>query len=210
MPLCWCGERARGTGTRCARHRHTYNYNSDSTDISSVRRHIGTRARHPHIHFADDINPHARYDPGQALMPYTSHDNGYISSAQSNGLAQSVVRVLETSSDTHAIAMAEFSVTPSTGTYSFSARANLEREQCTVCLQWFPNGYKLECHQQEFPIGCEECRVCLRRDNVAWHADTEKHNRCFVRGCESDYRRFGNWKSRFVERHVKDTHYRGF
>lgn len=209
MPLCSCGEWFRGTGTRCPRHRHTYNYNSDSTDRSSVHRHISARVRPRHAHFVDD-DLHVRYNSGQALIRYTNHGNGYISNTQSNDLAQSVVSVLETSSDTHAIAMAEYSVNPSTGTYSFSAQANLDREQCTVCSQWFPNRYKLECHQYEFPIGCEECRVCLRRDSVAYHADTEKHDRCFVRDCESDVRRFGNWRSRFVKRHVVETHYQGY
>jgi len=211
MPLCWCGERARGTGTRCARHRSTtqaYAYNSDSASIG--HRHTGTRARHRHAHFPGDDNLLAHYDTGRALVRYSNHGNGYISNAQSNNLAQSVVQVLETSGDTHALSMAEISVNTPTGTYSFSAQPNLDREQCTVCNQWFPNRYQLECHKHEFPVGCEKCRVCLRRDSVVWHADMKKHDRCFVRDCESEVRRFGGWRSHFVERHIVETHYRGY
>jgi hypothetical protein len=214
MPVCVvCSKRFRGPGTRCAQHsstRRTYNYNSDSTDPSSIHGRMGDRTRPRHAHFVDNHDMYGYYDSNNAVVRYGTHGDGHHLDSQSTDLAQSVVQVFDTSSTTHAIAAAEYSVNPSTGAYSFSAQANLDREQCTVCRLWFPNHYKLECHQLDFPIGCEECGVCLRRDSVAWHADMEKHERCFVRECVSGFRVFGNWKYRFVKRHILETHYRGY
>jgi hypothetical protein len=213
MPVCSRNECTRGYETRCAQHRstrRTYNYNSDSTDFSSPHPHMSVRARRLHAHTAGNHDMHRRNGYGSALIRYTDQDHGYNHDAQLNDLAESVVQVLETSSDSHAIAVAEYSLNPSTGTYSFLAQANLDREQCTVCHQWYPNRYQLEHHHQEFPIGCEKCGVCLRRDSVTWHADTKKHGRCFIRDCGSGFRMFGNWKSRFVKRHILEAHYRGY
>jgi hypothetical protein len=214
MPACTiCGVRIRGLGSRCAQHRYTgrrydeYNYSSDSTDPRSTYHRTGTGTRARHAHFADNQDIYGQYDISNALVRYRTHGNAHQSISHPNELAKPLVHVFDRFSNSHAIASVQYSANPSSGDYSLSAQANLDREQCTNCLQWFPDRLKLQYHQQEFPVECEQCNVCLRGDNIAYHATNVEHDRCFVRTCGSDYRRLGNWKHRYVERHVLARHY---
>jgi hypothetical protein len=212
MPVCTiCRVPIRGPGTLCAHHRNTrytydrYNYSSDSTNPSSIHRRTGTHTRPRHAHFADNHAIYGQYDASNALVPYRMRGTAY--NAHSNELAKPLIQVFDIFSDTHTIASAQYSANPSTGEHSLSAQANLDREQCTTCRQWFPDRYRLQYHQQEFPVECEQCSVCLRHDDIAFHATDVEHERCFVRSCESDYRRLGNWKHRYVERHILGRHH---
>jgi hypothetical protein len=216
MPYCsTCGVRFKGQGTHCLLHsnsfRHTstrlhdYNYNSDSTNSSGIC--FRTGGSRPRAHFADT---HGRYnDTTNALVPYSNHHHHTTQRYNNNttrALAQPLVATFEDLSQEHAISSLTYSVMPS-GAHTLRAEANFEREQCTVCREWFPDHQRLEDHHYEFPVGCEKHGVCLRREDVQWHGNRERHERCFVRGCQSIYRREGGWKSVVVERHVRESHY---
>jgi hypothetical protein len=219
MPYCsTCGVRFKGHGTHCFLHtnnsyRYTttklndqYNYNSDSTNSSGVRfRTGGPRARFALTHHHTHNQP---YNDTNALVPYSqTHHRSNLAypTTTTTALAQPLVATFTTLSHAHAISSLTYSITPS-GAHSLSAEANLEREQCTVCRKWFPDHQKLEYHQWEFPVGCEEHGVCLRQEDVQWHGNRERHERCFVRGCGSVYRKEGGWKGVVVERHVREWH----
>lgn len=205
-----CSTWIRGPGNRCTQHRYVrnryddYNYSSDSTNARSARHSTGTGTR-PH-RFSNNQDIYGQYDTSNALVRHRIHSNAHRSSSHPNELARPLVHVFDRFSNTHAVASVQYSANPSSGSYSISAQANLDREQCTNCREWFPDGLKLQYHQQEFPIECEQCNICLRYDNIAYHATDVKHERCFVRGCESDYRTVGNWRHRYVERHVLGRH----
>ena len=38
------------------------------------------------------------------------------------------------------------------------------------------------------------------------HAEEERHERCFVRGCPSEYRKKSGWRGRAIEYHVRRLH----
>jgi hypothetical protein len=213
MPYCsTCGVRFKGQGTHCLLHsnswRHTntrlqdaYNYNSDSTNSSGVR--FRTGVSRPRARFADT---HDRYnDTANGLVPYSNHAHTTQRYNVNTSLAQPLVSTFETLSQDHAISSLTYSISPQ-GDHSLSARANFEREQCTICREWFPDQQRLECHQHEFPVGCGQHGVCLRQEDVQWHGNRERHERCFVRGCGSIYRKEGGWKGVVVERHVREWH----
>ncbi|KAF1839377.1 hypothetical protein BDW02DRAFT_150323 [Decorospora gaudefroyi] len=197
MPYCsTCGVRFRGRGSHCVLHTNTYynnyNYNSDSTNSSGPRFHTDTR---PRTRFATN-------NTSNALVPYPTT----TSFNTNTSLAQPLVQTFTTLSHAHAISSLTYSVTPS-GAHSLTAAANFDREQCSVCRKWFPDHEKLGYHARDFPVGCEEHGVCLRQEDVQWHGTSERHERCFVRGCASVYRREGGWKSSVIDRHVREWHY---
>lgn len=215
MPDCVnCGVRFKGRGVDCGLHYHNrpstrlydqYNYSSNATDLSSVWFPTeGTRRRHRTLRFADHHGHH--YDSHNAIV--RSNTNGYVHQPRllSSALAQPLVQVFSALTDTHAIASVRYSVNPSTGTHSLTAEANFDRKQCAVCQTWFPDHEKLLHHQLEFQVGCEECGVCLTREDTLWHAKAVRHERCFVRACGSVYRREGSWKAAVVERHIWERH----
>jgi hypothetical protein len=211
MPYCsTCGVRFKGHGTHCLLHstkyhhtstrlQNTYSYNSDSTNSSGVRFRTGgprTRFANTHDPYNDNTNALVRYNhSGNSIQPYNT----------TTALAQPLVATFTTLSHAHAISSLTYSISPQ-GAHSLSAEANFEREQCSVCRKWFPDHQKLQYHHREFPVGCEEHGICLREEDVQWHGNRERHERCFVRGCGSVYRREGGWKGVVVERHVREWH----
>lgn len=215
MPDCTiCGVRFKGRGFHCGLHYQNrpstrsygrYNYSSDSTDPSSVWfSAAGSRCRrHRTLRFADQQEYH---DSHNALVRSNTNRNAHQPLLLSSALAQPLIQVFSALTDTHAIASVRYSVNPSTGTHSLTAEANFDREQCAVCQAWFPDHEKLLHHQMEFQVGCEECYVCLRLEDTLWHAKAVRHERCFVRGCGSVYRKEGGWKAAVVERHVWERH----
>lgn len=48
--------------------------------------------------------------------------------------------------------------------------------------------------------------MCFGQEEEHYHGTQYRHERCFVRGCTSPYRREGGWKSGVVEGHVKKWH----
>jgi hypothetical protein len=209
MPYCaTCRARFHGGGHHCALHRPSlrrshiqehYNYSSDSThpgDTHFRTSHgtVGTIARH-HLHRDND------YNNSHALALH----NQYGMSPMDSSLAQPLAQSFATLQSTHVIASLTYTITPH-GIQTLKAEANLEREQCTVCGTWFPNHQKLESHQWDFPVGCEVHGVCMRMEDVQWHGTSERHERCFVRGCQSVYRKEGGWRAGVVEGHVRGWH----
>ncbi|KAF2268814.1 hypothetical protein CC78DRAFT_575800 [Lojkania enalia] len=98
-----------------------------------------------------------------------------------------------------------FHISPS-GTRSIQVSANKDREQCYVCKKWFPDRRRLEQHQWELGSGCEIHEMCFSKEEEHYHGTMFRHDRCFVRGCASIYRREGGWKSGVVENHVREWH----
>ena len=41
---------------------------------------------------------------------------------------------------------------------------------------------------------------------MAWHAQSKRHERCFVRNCERIYRKEGGWRGSVIEDHVMEWH----
>jgi hypothetical protein len=120
-------------------------------------------------------------------------------------MAQPLINTFKALSPTHAISSLTYSFTPNGG-QSLTAQANFDREKCMVCDTWFPDGQKLESHQWEFSVGCQEHGVCMREEDVQWHGTSERHERCFVRGCHSVYRKEGGWKGGVIKEHVVSWH----
>ncbi|KAH7398212.1 hypothetical protein BKA66DRAFT_437293 [Pyrenochaeta sp. MPI-SDFR-AT-0127] len=212
MPYCiTCAARFKGGGIHCAihnpyrsgnRHQDTQNYSSDSTNPSSIRYRADYRRRSRNLRFENtrDLYDHYNNTPN-ALVRY---EHGVTTNVDA-ALAQPLAYAFTTLSHAHAISSVTYSVTPS-GVQTLAAEANFEREQCTVCRQWFPDHEKLQNHQWEFPVGCEVHGLCMRAEDAQWHGTSERHERCFVRGCESVYRREGGWKGSVVEGHIRGWH----
>ena len=107
----------------------------------------------------------------------------------------------------HAITRLTATLHPN-GTRSLTLEANLDREQCPTCKTWFASREKLDVHTWEYAYGCAEHELCFRsKEDEFFHGVSWRHNRCFVRGCESLMRREGGWKWGQVRRHVRDVHW---
>lgn len=203
-----CGARFQGNGHHCIFHKSKnhrfrnpeyYSYSSDSTypDATHLRTSQGTVGM-----VVPRRSRHSRgYNDAHAITLYSHHDTPPVETPLAYTLAQSFT----TLQDTHVIASLSYSVTPS-GTQTLIAEANLDREQCTICYSWFPNNQKLDHHQRANPLGCETHGVCMPMEDALWHGTKERHERCFVKGCGSVYRKEGGWKAGVVEGHVRAWH----
>jgi hypothetical protein len=211
MPSCiLCNSYFKGRGAHCNCHnyhsatrvRNRYNYNSDSTEPSSIgfRNSNGNGNRPRTLRFADTTNMYGQNTNNNAVVRYDGRYGAYDNT--NTALAQPLINTFTKLSNTHAISSLTCSYDPSGG-YSFKAEANLDRERCNV---WFADYEKLQSHQWEFSVGCEEHGVCMRMEDVQWHATTWKHERCFFRGCHSQYRRKGRWMDEAIEYHVLSRH----
>lgn len=225
MPYCTtCAARFKGRGNHCALHNpyffnqshDHYNYNSDSTDPNEIKyRTVRFTDNGYHKHknrvprnygnyqLTNDFD--YGYDNRNAVVRYNSGYENALNSITSTAIPQSLTTTFNTLTVNHAVASMTYSVAPS-GARSVTAHANLEREQCSSCRKWFPDREKLEYHQLEFPIGCDVHRMCIREEDARWHGTSERHDRCFVRGCHSIYRREGRWKGSVIEDHVRQWH----
>lgn len=48
--------------------------------------------------------------------------------------------------------------------------------------------------------------MCFGKEEEYFHATSCRHDRCFVKGCGSIYRKEGGWKGSVVEAHVREWH----
>jgi hypothetical protein len=215
MPYCaTCRVRFHGSGYYCGLHRSShrsrtreyYNYNIDSTNPTD-------------IHFRTSLDTAGTVVARRRLQPDNSHDSSdrhalalYSQRHRPDTqmidfpLAQTLAQSLVTLQDAHIITSLTYSVTPS-GTQMLTAETNLEREQCPTCYTWFPNRAKLQVHMWDYPAGCDFHGICMPKEDVHSHGTSERHDRCFVRGCQSMFRKEGGWKTRAVEEHIRDWHY---
>ncbi|KAF2241045.1 hypothetical protein BU26DRAFT_497000 [Trematosphaeria pertusa] len=215
MPFCTtCGSYFDGRGSHCALHNpYLQTHYADTSSPINISYRTGTGGR-----YATPIRRKAKlYDDYDGMLDTYNDRNAVARYSPRNSLASlpdpitspSHLRPLATTfahlTTHHAITSLTYSVSP-TGTRSITATANPDREQCSTCRQWFPDRRRLELHQWEFPVGCEMHSVCLREEDIGWHAVSERHERCFVRGCGSIYRREGAWKRGVVEGHVRGRH----
>lgn len=218
MPHCAiCSTRIYGPGHYCTLHKpklrrsHTkeyYNYSSDSaypgdTHFRTSAGTAGTVARRRHHH-------HDHQDIHTALalcnQPHDARATLDTPAPNDMPIAYTLAQSFAALQDTHIIHSVTYSMTPS-GAHALNVEANLDREQCLVCRVWFASREKLEQHRWEYPVGCEIHVICLRSEDVLWHGMDRRHDRCFVRGCESQMRIEGGWKTGAVERHVRGCHY---
>lgn len=218
MPHCAiCSTRIYGSGHYCTLHkprpRRTYtkeyqNYNSDPTYPGNT--HFRTSAGTAGTVVARRLRQHDHRGSHSALalynQPYDGHSPVDVP-AFDMPLAYTLAQSFAALQDTHIIHSVTYSVTPS-GAQSLNVEANLDREQCFVCRVWFASRDKLDQHRWEHPVGCEIHGVCLRNEDVLWHGLDERHDRCFVKGCGSQFRAEGSWRTGAVERHIKGCHYR--
>lgn len=234
MPYCMrCRASFRGPGRYCGRHginegrdrRYPYNayehfnYNSDSTDPAGG--HMRSRQRDPpsRMRFADEHGGQDMYESNDNYASRGDHNLGGRHDRRTGviryghgdfnvdtSLHQPLVYTFNTLSRAHAIRSMTYNVSP-LGDRSVTAEANMEREMCHICKHWFPDHERLEYHQQEFSAGCEEHRKCMRPEDAMYHASREKHDRCFVRGCYSAFRREGDWRASAIVEHIGKYHY---
>jgi len=206
MPYCnTCGTRFKGRGSHCTHHsryksdakeREHRNHCSDSNNPRNIR--PFTSQRHPVGRFVDEFHT---YNGNGRPTDF----NRYSSATDYTALSQPLAQAFPALSHHHAISSLTYSISPNGGR-SLTASANFEREQCLVCRIWFPDYQKLHYHNSEFPVGCEEHGICLRRDDVQFHGTSERHERCFLRGCPSVYRKEGGWRGAVIEGHVLSSH----
>jgi hypothetical protein len=193
MPYCHtCGEPFEGRGIYCSYHgTKTYKHSEPNSFYSPESnpniqyRVYGQRRRR------DDLHP-----TNLSLFPSP------LSTSSSLQAAASQFRSL---ADDYAINHMTFH-THNNGTKSVQVSANKDRVQCSTCKSWFPDRRRLEQHQWELQSGCEVHEMCFPRDEEYFHGTSCRHSRCFVRGCESVYRREGGWKGNVVEGHVREWH----
>lgn len=231
MPHCVdCGSHFIGRGHYCKHHNpylQTY-YNSSSSNevkyrtgaLAKYSSHhrprkpltIGFRDSHDsletyHPHTSSNALALAGYDAPLPVQPtyedydYNRRNDPILSTANLKPLGYAFERL----SANHAITQLTYAIDVH-GTRSVTATANPEREQCSNCGLFFPDRLRLMGHLAEFPVQCDVHGVCLRGDDVLLHADEERHDRCFVRGCLSVYRVEGGWKGSVVEGHVRGSH----
>ena len=207
MPYCTsCGSYFDGRGTYCALH-NPYLFTKPQGDRFKPDQHfpdIKYRTGHNH-----KPHKHTNYDTyGNPNKYDRTNDNSLTlfpgPQTSSTALHQAATH-FRNLADNHAINNMTFSVT-SNGTKSVSVSANKDREQCAVCKKWFPDRRRLELHQWEFQSGCEVHEICFAQEEGYYHGVSYRHDRCFVRGCGSVYRREGGWKASVVEAHVREWH----
>lgn len=79
-------------------------------------------------------------------------------------------------------------------------------KQCGVCRKWFFSSSKWEKHERRRDSGCRKHRVCFAWEENYNHARYDKHDRCFVANCDSNYATEGGWKDSAIRAHVRDAH----
>ncbi|PSN62247.1 hypothetical protein BS50DRAFT_141392 [Corynespora cassiicola Philippines] len=232
MPYCTsCGYFFEGRGNYCGLHNPYYptktrdhHIYTDSAEPLGIRYGTGrfqNQYSNPHRHrphskvhrakghdIYDYNNDALQLDNNQgALTKYNvTNDIAISNSPRSlNTMLHAAATVFQDLAANHAIDHMRFSVAPN-GTRYVSAHANKEREQCQTCQKWFPDSMRLDHHKREFGSGCEAHAMCFRDDEAYFHGCDAKHDRCFVRGCASIYRREGGWKNVVVEDHVRTWH----
>lgn len=201
MPFCTtCGEVFEGLGSHCPFHNpYLFTNNLDSSDRDIIKYRTGHGRRHKH----GALKYYDSYDD-QALVPYR---NPQSQIAISNHALRDTAHTFSRLTSDYAINNMTLSLHPS-GTKSISVSANKDREQCPICRQWFSNSKRLDKHKWEFPSGCEVHEMCFGREEEHFHGTSWKHDRCFVKGCTSLYRMEGGWKTKVVEGHVREWHWR--
>lgn len=193
MPYCHtCGDQFEGRGIFCSYH--------------------GTKAyRHgqPNVYYTADSNPNVHYPGGgQRHRREHAHQGGmsmFPSPLSTSSSLQAAASQFRNLADDYAINHMTFH-THNNGTKSVSVSANKDRIQCSVCKSWFPDRRRLEEHQWELPSGCEIHEMCFPREEESFHGTSCRHDRCFIRGCGSVYRREGGWKAAVIEGHVREWH----
>jgi hypothetical protein len=213
MPFCTaCGYHFNGRGSHCSAHKtylqdtHDY-YASDYRDATPIRNRTGrfrSQPRKPRqIGYYDSYNALDTYNPRTALPSRVFTVDQALRSENLRPLLTAFNHL----ADTNSIASLTYAISP-VGDLSLTAHANLNREQCQVCLQYFPDRQRLDMHHWE-TVACDKHKICLRQDEVVLHAMSERHSRCFVRNCGSVYRQEGGrwgWKGSVVEDHVRERH----
>jgi hypothetical protein len=124
-------------------------------------------------------------------------------SAQYLGTIASEFRYL---ADDFAVNRITASVLPD-GTRELCIEANNERERCSTCGTWFADRQKLERHMWEFPCGCSKHGMCFTKEDEYYHGVMYRHERCFVRGCDTLFRKERGWKESAIKDHVKKWHW---
>lgn len=182
MPYCTiCGlpsfERH---GTRCSKHTHST-----------------TQALIPIKDTTLETTPNYNYS---SLIPTSSNtptNTDYLTTLSTSFLDLST---------NHAISRITATISP-TGTRSITIDANTAREQCSVCRTWFADRQKLDTHKWEFPCGCSKHGMCFTKEDEYYHGVMYRHERCFVKGCQTLFRREGGWKESSIRDHVKEWHW---
>jgi hypothetical protein len=227
MPFCIkCGIHFNGRGGHCSLHSpylqdaydyYTSDYRADTTPIryrtgrfrSSLPPNSGDRRQRYQTEYHDSyFVPSSIYNPrtpfrSRFSVPKADQAQG-LPTLPGNHLGP-LLKTFHHLTDTNSIASLTYTVSPA-GDLSLTAHANLTREQCLVCLQHFPDRPHLDTHNWEFPVGCEKHGICLRPEDVEFHAMNENHSRCFVTNCGTRYRKEGGWRGSVVERHVREWH----
>ncbi|KAF2728978.1 hypothetical protein EJ04DRAFT_503174 [Polyplosphaeria fusca] len=195
MPYCTsCGDRFEGRGIYCGYHgAKTY----------------GRGYEQPNAYYTPDSNPNVHYRTGHRQrhddLTHSASLSLFPSPLSTSASLQQAASQFRNLADEYAINHMTFH-THANGTKSVQVSANKDRCQCTVCKDWFPDRRRLEQHQWEQQGGCEIHELCFPSNDEHFHGTTYRHDRCFVRGCVSIYRREGGWKTSVIETHIREWH----
>lgn len=223
MPFCSsCGDVFEGRGTFCIYHNpYTFSKSHDTGNFPLVKyRTVGQSGRHK-SHKSKDYDDMKHYDQTYdqnydqndlSVVPYQQTFNQnfnstypYGSQVSSSQLASVAAQTFTRLTSQHAINSMTFSTSPS-GMKSVAVTANKEREQCGICRKWFPDHRRLELHHWEHTSGCEVHGICFGKEEEYYHGTSWRHDRCFVKGCGSVYRKEGGWKGSVIEAHIRESH----
>ncbi|KAF1993215.1 hypothetical protein P154DRAFT_625615 [Amniculicola lignicola CBS 123094] len=222
MPFCHiCADGFDGHGNYCERHNTSYAvtktydtydaYNPSKYETVEHYPMVKHRSSHQNYH-----KPTYKYNDYKH-NDYNTYDNTltYHASSSSNpipvplntsNIVAATASTFRSLATDYTINSLSLSISPS-GTKSILVTANKDRIQCPVCKEWFPDHQRLDMHHYEYPSGCEVHQTCFGREEELWHGTSCRHERCFVKGCSSVYRREGGWKRGVVEDHVREWHH---
>lgn len=218
-----CGSYFEGRGSLCARHSPMH-FSNDESHRYAVQAYVqkphrsGRRSRSVdghrelrHIKQYDTYGYRPRHRTNDELALITlpsphAHHSHQHHEHDNHSSPKTLAKAFNHLTNTHAISSMTLHNTPD-GTSTLTITANQNREQCPTCYMWFPDRQHLNVHTWELPSGCEEHGMCFSSDEEAFHGTAWRHDRCFVKGCQSVYRKEGGWKAGVVEKHIKQWHW---
>lgn len=88
------------------------------------------------------------------------------------------------------------------------ASSRYTRHQCDTCKTKFDD---LEQHRidDNNDMGCKTCQEWFPDTDIWEHARRNRHDSCFVQGCEDIHARLRGWSNREVQQHVYQSHHVG-
>ena len=91
------------------------------------------------------------------------------------------------------------------GTIDIEAETNKDRRRCHCCGKYYPATPQLRSHNNT-KVSCTSHGKCVGDDDIYKHAQDQKHTRCFVQWCDSEYRKKDGWTNKVIKKHIWEEH----